>query len=266
MTSESPRDARVAIVTGATRGIGRAVTELLLESGASVVGVGRSPDSRDALAQDLSGFGDALVPVAQDMRDADAGERITAQAIERWGRLDLVVNNASSFEYRPAGDPSREEWLDLITLKLLGYLSVMTAAIPHMTASGGVITNVAGTAGVAATPDSPHVGAVNAAVISMSESFAAKVASSGIRVNVVTPGAVDTDRFKNRVERYAADHERDESEVRAQFSGNIPVGFPADPRAVATMILMMSDERLGSLTGAHVIFDGGATMSGRRRL
>jgi NAD(P)-dependent dehydrogenase (short-subunit alcohol dehydrogenase family) len=263
--TSSYRD-RVCIVTGATRGIGRCVTEQLLADGALVLGVGNRAESCAHLREELASFGDALDVVAVDLREPSAGEQLVARVTERWGRLDVVVNVAASFEYRPGVTPSREDWSDLITLKLLGYNGLIVAAIPELKKTKGAIANVAGTAGITASPESPHVGAVNAAVISMSESYAALLAGAGVRVNVVTPGGVDTDRFTTRVEVYARTNNLSEEEVRAAFSKNIPVGHPADPEEIAATILAVSAPGLRSLTGAHVVVDGAATLSGRRRL
>ncbi len=265
MDGNSLRD-RVCLVTGSTRGIGRAVAEILLEQGASVLGVGRTTESRDRLAVELSGYGEAFHAAAQDLSEPDAGEALVAAAVRRWGRLDLVVNNAASFAHKPGAVPTREEWLDLFILKVLGYRAVIVAAVPELTKVAGAIVNIAGTAGITPSPDAPHVGAVNAAVISMSESYAALLAGTGVRVNVITPGAVDTDRFRVRVEAYAQAHGLPLEEVRATFAENIPVGFPADPRAIAEMVVALSLPHFGSLTGAHLVFDGGGTLSGRRRL
>jgi NAD(P)-dependent dehydrogenase (short-subunit alcohol dehydrogenase family) len=258
-------DGRVCIVTGGTRGIGREVVTLLLEEGAQVLAAGRRAQTVEALREDLARYGDRLSVTGQNMQLPDAGEALVATAISRFGTLDVVVNNAAGFEYKAAEDVDREDWSTLFELKALGYLSLATAAIPRMTERGGAITNVAGVAGVRPSPTSVHVGAVNAAVISMSESLALGLASRHIRVNVVSPGVTDTDRFQSRIQTVTQAGSHTQEGAREVLSADIPIGIPADPKEVARAIVVVSSPVMRSLTGSHLIVDGGSTLERRRR-
>jgi 3-oxoacyl-[acyl-carrier protein] reductase len=255
--------ARVAIVTGGTRGIGRAVVALLLDQGARVLAVGSRRETANALAAELDH--PALLTVDQDMRDPDCGRRLVDRAAAELGGLDLVVNNAAAFDYVPAAALRRQDWTELFTLKAVGYWSLAQAAVAALAVRRGAIVNVSGVAGVVASPDSPNVGAVNAAVISMSESMARALAPSGVRVNTVSPGATDTARFATRTALLA---ERDGVGVdaaRAALSAAVPVGHPADPAELALVVAVLGAPLLRSVTGAHVVVDGGGTLGSRRR-
>jgi NAD(P)-dependent dehydrogenase (short-subunit alcohol dehydrogenase family) len=254
------------LVTGGTRGIGRAVVDLLLAEGAQVLAVGSRDATADPLREALASHGDKAAVIAQDMRAEDSGTRVVEEAVSRFGRVDVVVNNAAAFEYKAPGDVVRDDWRELIELKLLGYWTLAKAAEKELSRRGGAITNVAGVAGVIASPHSMHVGAVNAAVVSATESMAKALASQGIRVNAVSPGATDTDRFATRTRIIAEAEGVDEAQARRGLSEAIPLGAPADPRELAMAIAFLSSPAMKSLTGAHIVVDGGSTLGGRRRV
>jgi NAD(P)-dependent dehydrogenase (short-subunit alcohol dehydrogenase family) len=251
-----------AVVTGGTRGIGKAVVRLLLDQGAQVLAVGSRPETADALRAEIDH--PALSVVAQDMRVDDCGTRLVDHAVEEFGGVDLVVNNAAAFDYVAAADLRRPDWADLFTLKTLGYWSLARAAAPELAKRRGAVVNVSGVAGIVASPDSPHVGAVNAAVISMTEGMAKAFAADGVRVNVVSPGATDTDRFATRTSLMAQREHTDEATAREELSRSIPMGYPADPAEVALVIAMLGAPVVRSVTGAHVVVDGGSTLGSRR--
>ena len=255
----------VAIVTGGTRGIGRAVVDLLAAAGARVLCTGSRDTTVAALRESMAGYGSAVAVVRQDMAAEDAGQRLVQLAAGTFGRLDIVVNNAGGYQYKDPARVDRADWLRLFELKTVGYWSLATAAFGHLAASRGCVVNVAGTAGVIARPGAVHVGAVNAGVISMTESLALAWAGAGVRVNAVSPGATDTDRFATRARQYAAAHGVTAQASRTALSAEIPVGRPADPREVARVIVTLSSPWLTSVTGTHVIVDGGSTLGARRR-
>lgn len=254
-----------AIVTGGTRGIGKAVVTLLLGQGAQVLAVGSRPGTVAALQAEVGeGAGDKLRTATQDMRSADCGQRLVADAVAAFGGIDLVVNNAAAYDYIPPDTIDRPDWQELFTLKALGYWTLARAAVPELARRHGSVVNVAGVAGITASPDSPHVGAVNAAVVSMTESMARALASDGVRVNVVSPGATDTDRFATRTSLLAERENTDQATARAKLSAGIPVGHPVDPAELALVVALLGAPALQSVTGAHVVVDGGSTLGGHR--
>ena len=265
MTGHYGLSGAVAIVTGGTRGIGRAVVELLAAEEAQVLCTGVRDATVASLRAAMAGYGPAVTVVQQDMRAEDAAQRLVAAAVAAYGRIDVLVNNAGGYEYKEPGEVSRGDWLDLFTVKTLGYWSLATAAFDYLKENRGSVVNVAGTAGVVARAGAVHVGAVNAGVISMTESLALAWTAAGVRVNAVSPGATDTDRFASRTRQYAAAHGVTLKAARAALSAGIPAGAPSDPNEVAHIIATLSSPSLRSVTGAHVIVDGGTTLGGRRR-
>lgn len=254
------------IVTGGTRGIGRAVVELLLAQGASVMAVGSQPETTKRLRNELAAHRETLDVIEQDMRNDDCGTRLVDRAIERFGRIDIVVNNASAFEYKPANEIVRDDWRNLFELKLLGYWALARAATAELEKRKGAITNVSGVAGVIASSETFHVGAINAGIISLSESLAKALAPRGVRVNTVSPGGTNTDRFATRAQLIADAKGIAVEAVKQDMGAAIPVGFPADPHEIATIIAMLSSPLFRSVTGAHIVIDGGATLGSRRRV
>lgn len=255
---------RPCVVTGATRGIGRAITALLLAEGAHVLAVGRSTETCAKLAGDLAEYEPRLIVMAQDMSQEQAGQAVAARAREALSGIDVLVNVAAAFDYRPVEELTRADWAGLINLKLLGYASLIDAALPELRRAKGSVTNIAGVAGVVATPDAPHVAAVNAAITGMSASYAARLAHDGVRVNTVSPGVTDTDRFATRAARLARELDDGIGTARAELAQRIPVGYPADPDEIALAAVTIASPRMRSVTGAHLIIDGGETL-GRRR-
>lgn len=254
---------RVCIVTGASRGLGAAITRVLLAEGARVLGVGRTAQSCDAARRTL-GPAQSVLLVPQDLRDPGAAQRLVGMATDRWGQLDILVNNAASFDYKPPESLAPADWHDLFGLKTVGYWSMMMAALPGLASSRGSVTNVAGIAALTPVPGAPVPAAVNAAVLSLTLSYSASLAASGVRVNAITPGAIDTDRFETRVRARMAGHAEDHATARRQLSAQIPVGYPADPDEVARLIAMVASPAMRSLTGANIVIDGGAAASIRK--
>jgi len=265
MTGHYGLSGAAAIVTGGTRGIGRAVVELLAAEGARVLCTGATEATVAALRSSMTDYGSAVTVVRQDMRAEDAAQRLVAAAVDAYGHIDVLVNNAGGYEYKEPDEVGRRDWLDLFEVKTLGYWSLATAAFAFLKQGQGSVVNVAGTAGVVARPGAVHVGAVNAGIISMTESLALAWAEAGVRVNAVSPGATDTDRFAARARLYADSHAVTLEAARAALSAAIPAGAPAGPDEVARVIATLSSPSLRSVTGTHVIVDGGGTLGGRRR-
>ncbi|MCK5430088.1 MAG: SDR family oxidoreductase [Anaerolineales bacterium] len=199
---------RVALVTGPAGNLGNAIARAYLEAGANLLLVDRSPDRLPQLFPDIVDSPDHFLATSVDSTDPDAVRAMVAQAVERFGRIDLLVNAVGGFR---GGTPLHET--PLKTLDLLFNLNARTmfiasqAVIPHMLAQGtGKIVNVAARPGLTGRKDMAAFSASKSAVIRMTESMAAELKGDGINVNCILPGTIDTP--KNRQDMPDADHSR----------------------------------------------------------
>jgi NAD(P)-dependent dehydrogenase (short-subunit alcohol dehydrogenase family) len=189
---------RVAIVTGASSGIGRATAELLAARGAQVVVFSRNAA---ALAELVRGHEASMLAVAGDVADADAIERLFAETESRFGSCELLVNNAGMIDPKPLIDVTPDEWDRMFAVNVRGTYLASRRALPAMIANGrGAIVNVASISGVAGPEKFPgfvSYCASKAAVIELTEALAVEVKQHGVRVNCISPGSVDTKMWAN---------------------------------------------------------------------
>ncbi|MBW8698559.1 Aklaviketone reductase DauE [Streptomyces sp. MBT84] len=239
---------RVVIVTGAGSGIGRATAIAFAESGAHVLGVGRRKDALEETAGAHSGI--AVLPL--DIREEGAAERAVATAVEKWGRLDVLVNNAGTTAMMPLSETDRSVITDLFDLNVTAPSVLAHAALPHLSDSAGSIVNVSSTYGHRPLPGGAHYAATKSALEQLTRSWALELASTGVRVNAIAPGPTETDVLA------AAGLPRDTiNEIRSAERERIPVGRIGDPKDVADWILRLADPRDTHLTGQILTIDGG---------
>lgn len=245
---------RRVLVTGASKGIGRATAEAFVEEGAEVILVARQSADLDAAVSDLSGRSQAQVrSLAADLRNPDDLAKVSAALAE----VDVLINNAGDI---PGGDLQAvqdEAWRRAWDLKVFGYINLSRAAYATMKArGGGVIINVIGTGGE--RPDFNYIAgsAGNAALMAFTRALGSKALADGMRVVGINPGPVDTDRIRQLARTFAKD--RLGSEDRA---GEILAGFPggraAKPREIADLAAFLASDRSGYTTGTIFTVDGG---------
>jgi len=230
----------VCVVTGSTGGIGRAVADLLRAEGATVVTVGRSG-------------GD----VQADLARAGEPERVIRETEEQHGRVDVLVNNVGVAYQRTFEEVTDEQWDELWQLNVMSYVRAIRAAVPGMKArGGGVIVNVASTAGKRPSASMPDYSVTKAAVLSLSRLVADLYANDGIRCNAVTPGPTATDAWL--AEGGLADQQGgDRSEVLAKVGAGRPLGRLAEPEEIAAVVVFLCSPRASYVTGAAWSADGG---------
>lgn len=247
----------VALVTGATRGIGASAARRLLEEGCRVVIAGSRQESVDHALAALSEFGDRIGGVVGDLRADGTAETLVRGAIDRFGQVDILVNNAAGFDAAPFESIGVEQWLDLLRLKLVGYAQMAQVLLAHLDGRPGVILNVAGVAALVPSLEAPHVGPTNAAVLNLTRLLAREYGPRGVRVNALTPGMTATDRMATRVERLAREASTDSQTALDRLSARLPTGHPVDPDELGRLAAIVCSPLFPSLTGAHLVVDGG---------
>lgn len=240
---------RVAIVTGGTRGIGRAIAEGFVCAGAHVAVASRKEDACAETAAHLRALGGEAIGVPTHMGDLASIEALVDRTVAELGRLDIVVNNAANALTLPFGHLTAEAWAKSLDTNLRGPVFLVERALPHLEASGNAaVLNVISAGAFLFSANTAMYSAAKAGLMAMTRSMAAAFAEKGIRVNALAPGTVDTDMVRNNTP------EAVESMSRAAFMRR---AAHAD-EMVGPALLLCSDA--GSfITGQVVIADGGLT-------
>jgi NAD(P)-dependent dehydrogenase (short-subunit alcohol dehydrogenase family) len=236
-------DSKVCVVTGSTAGIGLAVAERLKEEGATVVTSGRRDD----------GIGD--LHVSADLTQRGEPERLIAETLERFGRLDGLVNNVGGTDVRKLDDLTDDDWQASFELNLMSAVRATRAAIPALTAARGAIVNVSSSAGKRPSLIMPDYSVMKAALLSFSRLVADAHAADGIRSNAVTPGPTATQIWLG--EGGLAEQQGDRDEVLAKVAAGRPLGRLGQPQEIADVIVFLLSERAANVTGAAWSADGG---------
>lgn len=250
-----PLQDRVAIVTGASRGIGEAIALRLAEAGAAVVLAARKPEGLQAVAGRIAAAGGRALAVAANMGRIAEVQALVVQAVESFGKVDILVNNAATNPYfGPLLGVEEAAWDKTFDVNLKGYFGAIRGVVEHLTSRGvpGSIVNVTSIAGMRAAPLQGVYGMTKAAVISMTRTLAQELGPAGIRVNAVAPGLVDT-RFAAAI--VASD------ELRERFASRTALGRHAQPDEIAGAVLYLASDASSYVTGHVLVVDGGATMT-----
>jgi 2-hydroxycyclohexanecarboxyl-CoA dehydrogenase len=239
----------VALVTGGTRGIGKAIALRLAAAGADVGIVSLSSDGALVVAE-LEKLGVRACAVHADVSDPGAARRMVDAVREALGPVDVLVNNAAIADpgYRNAWELAAGSWERMISVNLSGVYYCCAAALPQMLARGwGRIVNIASTSGVSGGTSGLHYAASKGGVIALSKALARELAPRGITVNVVAPSKIDTEMF-----RQAVGEEQREDTIR-----RIPVGRLGRPEEVAEAVAYFAGEEAGYTTGQVLVVSGG---------
>ena len=233
---------KVCVVTGSTAGIGFDVARRLAAEGAHVVSTGRRDD------------GPGELHVAADLTERGAADRVVSTAVERFGRIDGLVNNVGGTDIRKLAELTDDDWQRSFELNLMTAVRTTRAALPHMR-PGSAIVNVSSTAAKRPSLGMPDYSVLKAAMLSYSRLVADLCAGDGIRCNAVTPGPTATDTWLGA--GGLAEQQGDREEVLAKVAAGRPLGRLADPGEIADVIVFLLSLRAAYVTGAAWSVDGG---------
>ena len=246
---------KVGIVTGGGAGIGRAAAIALADAGAAMVVADIDQQAAEAVAAEIAGQGGSAIGLAVDVsRAADVGT-MAAAAVENFGGIDLLYNNAAIQTYGSVTELEETEWDRLFAVNVKGIYLCSRACIPHMRSrAAGAIVNAASIQGLATQKRVAAYAASKGAVISLTRAMALDCADDGIRVNCICPGSVDTPMLRKN-----AAAQGDVETVLAQFASVHPIGRIAQPAEIARLVVFLMSDEASFITGAAYVIDGGLT-------
>jgi NAD(P)-dependent dehydrogenase (short-subunit alcohol dehydrogenase family) len=248
---------KVAVVGGASRGIGRAIVEQLVAEGAYVVAGARQPEDLE---------GERVSAVRVDLSTEDGPLGLVQAAIEAHGAIDFVVNNVGGGRLHFGGlvEASDADWQWAFDTNIMSAVRTIRAALPHVTKPSGAIVNISSLNGRIPAVEAPEYSAMKAALNTLSRGLALELAGAGVRVNVVSPGLVRTDMQIGPggvAEQVAAISGSSVDDYVSEVERSVPLGRFAEPADIASVVVSLLSDRFGYVTGADIAVDG-ATQSG----
>ncbi len=237
---------KVALVTGASRGIGRAVALLLARAGARVVVTSRG-DGASAVADEITAAGGQALALAADVVDAAAMTAAIDRIVDTYGRLDILVNNAGITRDQLLLRMKRDDWDAVLATNLTGTFICTQAVLKTMVRQRvGRIISISSVVGQSGNPGQTNYAATKAGIIGFSKALAREVASRNITVNVVAPGLIDTDMTRDI-----------SSDAQANWTANIPLGRLGTPDDVAAAVCFLASDAASYITGQVLAVNGG---------
>lgn len=250
-------DGKRALVTGGSRGLGRAIAQAFAEAGASLVLVGRTRETLDAAAKELSALGGRVDVVVSDLHDADTAASMCDAVLRDVGPIDVLVNNVGGRrEDVPTEAMTAEAWKGFLDLNLTSAVVCTQRFGVGMLARGwGRVINVASIAGpfvAMRSIEGRHYETAKAALVGFTKSVAADWAKRGVTVNAICPGGFLTDPNRRWF--------RERPEFQGQFEANVPMGRLGEPEEIAPLALYLATEASRYVTGSAIVIDGGYTL------
>jgi NAD(P)-dependent dehydrogenase (short-subunit alcohol dehydrogenase family) len=254
-----PLEGKIAIVTGASRGIGRSIALRLGADGASVALCARTRELLEQTSRDIREQGSAAFVLAMDLRLPESGQQAVDATVEAFGRIDILINNAGATKRGNFQTLTDEDWTDGFALKFFGSVRLMRAGWRYLKEHHGSAINIAGSGGRTPGPEFTIGGSVNAALLSFTKALADIGLRDGVQVNAINPGPVRTARLEKRLERIAAEQNLDPAAALASFLRDEKVTKIAEPEDIAALVAFILSPQGRSMHGSLIDIDGGLT-------
>jgi len=239
---------KVALVTGAGNGVGEATARLFAAEGAKVVLCSRTAETLEAVAADIVAGGGEATAVPADITEETSAAAVVAAAVDAYGKLDILVNNANALTPGMLANHDLDDWRASFRIAADAPMMLMREAYPQLSANAGAVVNVSSVCGNLATPGVAGYSAAKAALQSLTRNAAIEWARGGVRVNAVVIGIVRTPAAERAIP--------DEAD-RLATARSIPAGRIGEPREAANAILFLAGDEASYITGAELSVDGG---------
>jgi NAD(P)-dependent dehydrogenase (short-subunit alcohol dehydrogenase family) len=232
---------RVAIVTGAGQGIGKAIAAKFIENGIDVVIAEKNRKAGAQAATELSSYGTARF-TPTDVSSETSVKTVVNETIKQFGRIDILVNNAAEFKFKPLHKLSLADWNDVINTNLTGAFLTVKYAAPHLKKAHGAVINISSTRALMSEPGKDAYSASKGGIVALTHSLALSLAPD-VRVNCISPDWIDVGKEK----------------IKPSNNKQFPVGRVGQPRDVASLALFLVSPENSFITGTNQILDGGMT-------
>lgn len=250
---------RTAIVTGASRGIGRAIAVELARQGLQVMLAARNAELLAVAVAEIRAAGGTAESTVVDLREPEAPAHLVKQTVAAFGGIDVVVNNAGATKRGNFLKLTEEDWADGFALKFFGTVRLIRAAWPYLKERNGSVVNIAGVGGRTPGAEFAIGGSVNAALLSLTKALADAGIADGIQVNAINPGPVRTERLQGRLEALAAQRDIDLGSAEAALQQQMEVARFGEPQDIADLVSFMVSSKGRFFHGSLVDMDGGQT-------
>jgi 3-oxoacyl-[acyl-carrier protein] reductase len=254
---------KVAIVGGASKGLGRACAEVLAQEGCRVVVCSRSRDDLEKAAKDIRGAtGREVLVFAGDLDRPETIRGLVAAAVERFGRIDVLVNNSGGPPLAQAQTASEEQWATAVERSLFFFARMCREALPHLkTAGAGRIINILASTVYQPIPNLVLSGVTRLGVVAFAKTLADEVGRDGILVNNVCPGSIMSERMRSNVAARATQLGITLEEALAQRAAETAVGRVGEPKELAHLVAFLASGKSSYITGTTILVDGGLVRS-----
>lgn len=245
-------EGKVAVITGASSGIGRAASMIFAQNGSKVVAAARNEKELGSLCDEASGLLGSVKPYLADVTETSQVERLVTDTAEHFGGIDVLVNAAGIIKNGSIEDTTLVDWDTMMNINLRSLFYLIQKCVPHLAKTRGSIVNVSSVTGTRAFPNVLAYCVSKAGTDQLTRCAALELAAKGIRVNAVNPGVVVTNLHKR-----GGMHEDDYARFLEHSKATHPLGRPGEAREVAELIYFLASDKAGWITGATYEIDGG---------